>query len=77
MLVREFWQRSCLHYANAQRRRRAHNSIQSIEQCAAGWTTLYTVWFCRVCNTHAEHLAMAEYAIFDVDIWDIDSMSSA
>ena len=66
-----------LHYANDVG---SHSSMQSIEHCTGCRTKLYAVRACcTVCNTHDECLckAMAEWVMFEADLWNADSLSSA
>ena len=64
----------CLHYANDAG---LHNSMQHCTGCC---TKLYAVRACcTVCNTHAERSCegMAEWVMFEADLWNADSLSSA
>ena len=51
-----------------------------LEHCTRGCTTLYAVRACcTACNTHAEYSreAMAEWVMFEADLWNGDSLSHA
>ena len=53
--------------------------MQSKDHCTYGCTTLYelSIW-CVVCNTESELFCetLAEWVMFEVDLWNIDSLSS-
>ena len=58
----------------------SHNSMQSIEHCTGGHTKLHAVRACcTVCNTHGERScqAIAEWVMFEADLWNVDSLSRA
>ena len=53
--------------------------MQGIEHCTRGCTTLYAVRACcTVCNMQAESFCdtMAEWEVFEADLWNVDSHSS-
>ena len=53
--------------------------MQSKDHCTYGCTTLYelSIW-CVVCNTESELFCetLAEWVMFEADLWNIDSLSS-
>ena len=53
--------------------------MQSKDQCTYGCTTLYelSIWYV-VCNTESELFCetLTEWVMFEVDLWNIDSLSS-
>ena len=53
--------------------------MQSKDDCACGCTTLYelSVYYV-VCNTESEmfYETLAEWVMFEMDLWNIDSLSS-
>ena len=56
----------------------SHNNMQSIEHCTGCRTQLFVVRACcTVYNTHAERSckAMAEWLMFEADVWNGDSLS--
>ena len=67
---------SRLHYANDAG---SHNSIQSMKNCTGCCTNLYAVRACcTVCKLMLNvYEAMAEWAMFEADLWNADSLSSA
>ena len=53
--------------------------MQSKDHCAYGCTTLYELSVCCVvCDTESElfYETLAEWVMFEVDLWNIDSLSS-